>query len=129
MIKVRYYECEHCGKRFEDEGECRAHELEEEMGQHLNGFTLYDSLYNQVDFKEIAENFDKFNEVLYVAIQDEEAGDALNEFIEEEMGYQFYNEAGRPKTFPCVLGFWQGDCWQNLTAMRNDIDDILNHIC
>lgn len=128
MIEIRYYECELCGKRFEDEGECQAHERLEKMGQYLNRFTLYDSLYNPIDFKELTEDYNRYNDVYYVVIRDEEAGDALNEFIEDEMGYQFYNEAGWPDSYPCVLGFWQGDCWQNLTAMRNDIDEVLSHI-
>lgn len=128
MIEHRYYVCEHCGKRFEDEEECQAHERLEEMGQYLNRFTLYDSLYNPIDFKEIAENYDRYDDVFYVAIQDGVAGDALNEFIEEEIGYQFYKEAGRPISYPCVIGFWQDECWQNLTAMRNGLDEILTHV-
>ena len=128
MIEIGYYECELCGRRFEDESECQAHERLEKMEQYLDGFTLYDTLYNPINFKEVTEDCDRFNNVDYVVIRDEEAGDALNEFIEEEIGYQFYNEAGRPVSYPCVLGFWQGECWQNLTAMRNDIDEILNHV-
>lgn len=129
MIEIRYYECEHCGKRFEDEGECQAHERLEIMGQNLNDFAMYDSHYNRIDFKEIVKNYNKFDSVYYVAVNNEEAGDALNEFIEEEVGYQFYNEAGRPTSFPCVLGFWQGEeCWQNLTDLQNDLNEIFDHV-
>lgn len=128
MIEHHYYECEHCGKTFNDEYVCRAHELEEKMGQCLNGFTLYDHLYNPIDFKDVAEDYDKFNKVFYVVIRDKEAGDTLNEFIEEEIGYQFYSEVGQIISYPCVLGFWRDECWQNLTEMRNDIDEVFNHV-
>lgn len=128
MIEHRYYECEHCGKRFEDEGECQVHERLETMGQYLNDFTMYDSCYNLISFEEVAENFNEFSSVFYVVIRSKEAGDALNEFIEEEIGYQFYSEAGWPTSYPCVLGFWRDECWQNLTELRNDIDKILNHV-
>ena len=128
MIEHRYYECEHCGKRFEDESECQAHERLEEMGQYLNGFAMYDSCYVPISFEDIAMDYNKFEKVYYVTIRDEEAGDALNEFIEEELGYQFFNEAGWPTSYPCVIGFWRDECWQNLTEMQNNINEILNHV-
>jgi len=128
MIEIRYYECEHCGKRFEDEGECHAHELQEKMGNLIDGFTLYNSTYNIINPTDLVANQRAFDEVFFAVIHNKEAGNALNDFIENELGYSFYSEAGEPHSFPCVLGFWQDECWQNLSEMRKDIDEVFNHI-
>lgn len=128
MIEHRYYECEHCGKRFEDEVECHTHELQEKMGSFINDFTLYNNTYDPIDPLNLMTDKRAFDEVFFAVIRNEEAGEALNDFIENELGYSFYSEAGRPHSFPCLLGFWQDNCWQNLSEMREDINEIFNHI-
>lgn len=128
MIEQHYYECEYCGKVFDEEGECRAHEIKERMGTLVDGFTLYDDLYQPISFNDLASGENSFNDVEYVVIQNKEAGNTLNDYIENELGYSFYSEAETPVNYPCVLGFWRGDCWQNLTEMYSEIETILNHV-
>ena len=128
MIEIRYYECELCGKRFENEEECQAHERLEKMGTFVDGFTLYDDLYQPISFKDLVAKEKFFEDVFYVTIQNEKAGNALNDYIENELGYSFYREAGTPMHYPCVIGFWQGDCWQNLTEIHSYIETVLDHV-
>lgn len=128
MIEIRYYDCEYCGKRFDNEEECRAHELQEKMGGFASDIKLYDNGYDEVSLTEIMTDKRAFDQIFYVTIYSKEAGEALNDYIENELGYSFYNEAGRPTSFPCVLGFWRDECWQNLTEMQNDLDEVFNHV-
>ena len=128
MTEIHYYECDYCGEMFDDEGDCRAHEIKEKMGALADGFTLYDGLYQPISFTDLASGENNFDDVEYVVIQNKEAGDALNNYIENELGYSFYVETGTPVSYPCVLGFWRGECWQNLTEMYSEIGTILNYV-
>lgn len=128
MTEIHHYVCDYCGKIFDDEGDCHAHEIEERMGNLVDGFALYDELYQPIAFKDFLSHEARLDDIDYVTIQNKEAGEALNDFIENELGYSFYNEAGTPVSYPCVLGFWRGDCWQNLTEMYSEIGTIFSHV-
>lgn len=125
MKEIHYYECGYCGKRFDDEDECRAHEIEEKMGSLVDGFALYDERYQPITFKNLVSREADFNDVFYVAIRNKEAGEALNNFVEKELGYSFYEDTGMPPSYPCGLGFLQNTGWTNLTEIRKSIDEIL----
>ena len=128
MTEIHHYVCDYCGKIFDDEDDCHAHEIEERMGNLVDEIALYDELYQPIAFKDLISHKVRFDDIYYVSIQNKEAGEALNDFIENELGYSFYQETGMPTSYPCVLGFWQGDCWQNLTEMRDRIEAVFNHV-
>lgn len=128
MTEIHHYVCDYCGKTFDDEDDCYAHEFEEAMGALAKGFALYDKLYQPIAFKDLISHKAGFDDVCYVTIQNEEAGEALNDFIENELGYLFYGESGTPTSYPCVLGYWQGSCWMNLTETNDRIEAVLNHV-
>ena len=128
MTEIHHYVCDYCGKIFDDEDDCHAHEIEERMGNLVDEIALYDELYQPIAFKDLISHKVRFDDIYYVIIQNKEAGEALNDFIENELGYSFYQETGMPTSYPCVLGFWQGDCWQNLTEMRDRIEAVFNHV-
>ena len=98
------------------------------MGTFVDEIALYDELYQPIAFKDLISHKARFDDIYYVSISNKEAGEALNDFIENELGYSFYQEARTPASYPCVLGYWQGECWQNLTEMRDRIEAVLNHV-
>ena len=128
MTEIHHYVCDYCGKIFDDKDDCHAHEIEERMGNLVDEIALYDELYQPIAFKDLISHKVRFDDIYYVSIQNKEAGEALNDFIENELGYSFYGETGMPTSYPCVLGYWQGDCWQNLTEMRDRIEAVFNHV-
>lgn len=128
MIEICYYDCEYCGKRFDNEEECRAHELQEKMNGFASDIKLYDNGYDEVSLTEIITDKKTFDQIFYVTIYSKEAGEALNNYIENELGYPFYNEAGHPHNFPCTIGFWEDNNWLNLTEEQKQLEEVFNHI-
>lgn len=120
MLEFNYFECEVCGKRFEDSWECQFHEL----GHMAQAFPHEDLLMWKEDgelitVEELLENYGLLDSIYAVETVNEIAREYLRKMFDNyssECPYEnryFPNEDG--------LIYWDGDygvwvCYENKLA-------------
>lgn len=112
MKEVHYFQCEHCGKKFDDEGECRRHELVEAVDS--TKFQAY-----MGDERELVawpwDGYD-FEHINAIRIENKEAWNFLDNYIRDELGYCSPMEyLDLPKKWPAALfNIDYNDGWINI---------------
>lgn len=121
MKEVHYFQCEHCGKKFDDEDECRRHELTE--GADSSKFQAYD-----VNRKPVAWPWGgyEFEGITAIRVENEEAWAFLDTYIRYELGYCSPMEVvDLPKKWPVVLfNSNYDDTWINIEEEFNTIKTL-----
>lgn len=56
MTKIEKYICEFCGKEFDDEAECRKHELQEQFARTPTNQQFFDYRLNKISIKDILDH-------------------------------------------------------------------------
>ena len=56
MTKIEKYICEFCGKEFDDEAECREHELQEQFARTYQPTVFFDYRLNKISVKDVLNN-------------------------------------------------------------------------
>lgn len=56
MTKIEKYVCEFCGKEFDNEAECRKHELQEQFTRTYQSTVLFDYRLNKISVKDVLEH-------------------------------------------------------------------------
>lgn len=112
MKEVHYFQCEHCGKTFTDEEECRKHELQEATDS--SKFQAYAG-DNREPIVWPWDGYD-FEHINAIRIENQEAWAFLNDYIQHELGYCAPMEAlSLPKKWPVVVfNTDYGDTWINI---------------
>lgn len=109
MKEVHYYQCEYCGKTFEDEDECCRHELTEMVDS--SKFQAYE------DEKPVAWPWGgyEFEHINAICIENAIAWDFLNDYIQYNLGYCSPMEGmPLPDSWPVALFNSDGDLWINI---------------
>lgn len=111
MKEIHYYECEYCGKHFEDEDECRIHELLEKTD--TSKFRAYHYLNGElIPWPWGASEYERMN-ALWVA--DEKSWDFLDNYIQHELGYSSPMEGlPTPTKWPVAVFNSDSDTWVNV---------------
>ena len=63
MKKIEKYICEFCGKEFDDEEECSAHEIQEKFYRTYQSTVFFGCKFNEISVEDILDgesNFDAF---------------------------------------------------------------------
>ena len=74
MTKIEKYVCEFCGKEFDDEAECSAHEIQEKFYRTYQSTVFFGCKFNEISVEDILDgvsNIDAFqvfeeNEILLI---------------------------------------------------------------
>lgn len=113
MTEKTTYICDICGKEFEDEESCLAHEKEEKHKEFENRVALFDSDGNLVD--DITCAF-----TIYVA--DKEAFDYVNELLDEsgycDIPFDFFNKEE-------ILNIFYTDDNGDWSCLSSDLNELL----
>lgn len=119
MKEVHYYQCEYCGKTFEDEDECCRHELVEMADS--SKFQAYEG------DKPIAWPWGgyEFEHIDAIRIEDATAWDFLSDYIQYNLGYCSPTEGLLlPDTWPVVLYNPDGDLWVDVEEEFNKAKNL-----
>lgn len=119
MKEVHYYQCECCGKTFEDEDECYRHELVEMADS--SKFQAYEG------DKPITWPWGsyEFEHIDAIRIEDVTAWDFLSDYIQYNLGYYSPMEGLLlPDTWPVVLYNSDGNLWVNVEEEINKAKNL-----
>ena len=91
MTKIEKYICEFCGKEFDDEAECSAHEIQEKFYRTYQSTVFFGCKFNEISVEDIlngVSNIDAFQvfeeNQLYISLILEEGqcdGNLLSKII------------------------------------------------
>lgn len=109
MKEIHYYQCEHCGKKFEDEEECYNHELMETTDSSL--FQAYEG-DTPIPWPWGGHEYTSINAI---RIANKEIWDYLDEYIQAQLGYSSPMECvPTPTEWPVAVFNTDGDIWINV---------------
>lgn len=57
MTVIEKYVCDFCGKEFDDDGECYAHEIQEQFGSICQSVIFFGRHFNKISVKDILEGY------------------------------------------------------------------------
>lgn len=80
MTKIEKYICEFCGKEFDDEAECSAHEIQEQFNRTYQSTVFFDYRLNKISVKDI---FDKSVAIEAFQIFEEDEISLVKKLFEE----------------------------------------------
>lgn len=55
MTKIEKYICEFCGKEFDDEAECSAHEIQEQFNRTYHPTNFFGNHFNKISVEDVLE--------------------------------------------------------------------------
>ena len=122
MIEKHIYQCEVCGKEFNDDEDCRKHEMEHITAKLKGAVVMMDSLGEVLPLDDIHTAIERAY-AIYVGCK--EAANMLWELFENE-GYNApIRDIITPVLYPAFFIYDQDDCrWQYL----NDLEEEYNHL-
>ena len=135
MIEKHIYQCEVCGKEFNDEDECREHEMEHITAKLKGAVVMMDSLGKVLPLDDIHTAIERAY-AIYVGCK--EAADILWELFKDE-GYETPIENIRtPVLYPAFFIYDQDDYrwlylndleeeYNRLLELKNTAENILLH--
>lgn len=122
MTEIHYYQCEYCGKKFEDEGECHLHEVQE--GVDASKFRAYHNITGMVvPWPWTGSDYESINALW---ITDKVTWDFLDDYIQHELGYCSPMECvPTPEEWPvAVFNTDLGDTWINVKEAYKMAKDL-----
>ena len=123
MIEKHIYQCEVCGKEFNDEEDCRKHEMEHTASFIKNAVVMMDNGGEVLPLDDIRTAIEK-SYAIYVGCN--EAAKMLWELFEDE-GYETPIENIRtPVLYPAFFIYDQDDYrWLNLNDLEKEYNRLL----
>lgn len=55
MTKIEKYICEFCGKEFDDEAECSAHEIQEQFNRTYHSTNFFGNHFNKISVEDVLD--------------------------------------------------------------------------
>ena len=123
MIEKHTYQCEICGKEFNDEDECLEHELKCKTAGLENSVVMMDYERNILSFDNWEKTLDK---VYFVYITNQEAADKLEKLF-HEYNYDFpADDAQETVLYPALFAYQDnGMYWKSLQDIENEYNELL----
>ena len=123
MIEKRIYQCEVCGKEFNDEDDCREHEMEHITAKLKGGVVMMDSLGEVLPLEDIHTAIERAY-AIYVGCK--EAADILWEMFDDE-GYSAPIESiETPIQYPAFFIYdLDNYCWRDMRDLEEEYNRLL----
>ena len=123
MIEKHIYQCEVCGKEFNDEDECREHEMEHITAKLKGAVVMMDSLGEVLPLDDMHTAIERAY-AIYVGCK--EAADILWELFKDE-GYETPIEnISTPVLYPAFFIYDQDDYrWQYMRDLEEEYNRLL----
>ena len=124
MIEKHIYQCEVCGKEFNDEDDCRKHEMEHITAKLKGAVVMMDSLGKALPLDDIHAAIERAY-AIYVGCK--EAADILWEAFDDE-GYNTPIENIETSIqYPAFFIYDQGkDYWQYMRDLEEEYNRLLD---
>lgn len=123
MIEIHTYKCEVCGKEFEFDDECLAHELKCKTVGLENSVVMMDCNHNILSLDDWRKAIDR---VYFVYIANQETADKLEELF-NEYNYTFPTDDVQETVLYPVLFAYENDgaYWKSLQDVENEYNELL----
>lgn len=122
MIEKHIYQCEVCGKEFNDEEDCRKHEMEHNATKLKGAVVMMDSREKVLPLDDIRTAIDRCH-TIYVGCK--EAADILWGLFEDEGYSPPIRDIVTPVLYPAFFIYDKDNfCWLYL----NDLEEEYNHL-
>ena len=123
MIEKHIYQCEVCGKEFNDKDECREHEMEHITAKLKGAVVMMDSLGEVLPLDDMHTAIERAY-AIYVGCK--EAADILWELFKDE-GYETPIEnISTPVLYPAFFIYDQDDYrWQYMRDLEEEYNRLL----
>lgn len=123
MTEIHTYRCDVCGKIFDDEDDCRKHEMEHKTAELKTSVVMMNSdkkILPLDDWEMI------LNKAYFVYIANQEAANRLEEIF-QEYGYNFPAEDAQEKvSYPALFVYEDnGMHWKSLQDIENEYNEFL----
>ena len=123
MIEKHIYQCEVCGKEFDDEDKCLEHELKCKTAGLEDSVVMMDSGGNILSLDDRGEAMDK---AYFVYITNQEAADKLEKLFHE---YNFNfpaDDVQETVLYPALFAYQDnGMYWKSLQDIENEYNELL----
>lgn len=123
MIEIHVYKCEICGKEFEFDDECLAHELKHKTAGLENSVVMMDCNHNILSLDDWRKAIDR---AYFVYIANQEAADTLEELF-TKYNYTFpADDAQETILYPALFAYENdGAYWKTLQDVENEYNELL----
>ena len=124
MTEIHTYRCDVCGKTFDDEDDCREHEMKCKTAGLEKSVVMMDSLRNIIPLDNWEEAIDK---AYFIYIANQEAADKLEKLF-DEYNYNFpANDAQEAVLYPELFVYEDnGMYWKSLQDVENEYNELLD---
>lgn len=120
MIERYIYQCEVCGKEFNDEEDCRKHEIEHITAKLKGAVVMMDSLGEALPLDDIHTAVERAD-AIYVGCK--EVADILWELFEEDGYYSPITDIDTPIQYPAF--FTYDARWRYLRDLEEEYNRLL----
>lgn len=123
MIEIHTYKCEVCGKEFEFDDECLAHELKCKTAGLEHSVVMMDNNCNILPL----DNWEKaIDRAYFVYIVNQETADKLEELF-HEYNYNFpADDVQETVLYPALFSYEDsGMYWKSLQDVENEYNELL----
>lgn len=123
MTEIHTYRCDVCGKTFNDEEDCREHELKCKTTGLEKSVVMMDSLENIIPLNDWRKALDR---AYFIYIANQETADKLQNLF-YEYNYSFPTEdAQEAVLYPALFAYEDnGMYWKSLQDVENEYNELL----
>ena len=123
MTEIHTYRCDVCGKTFDDEDDCRKHELKCKTAGLEKSVVMMDSLGNIIPLNDWRKALDR---AYFIYIANQETADKLQNLF-YEYNYSFPTEdAQEAVLYPALFAYEDnGMYWKSLQDIENEYNELL----
>lgn len=123
MTVIEKYVCDFCGKEFDDDGECYAHEIQEQFDSICQSVIFFGRHFNKISIKDILEGYacDAFQ------VSKEEEIPLIKKLFEESSICSPWEKEGGDLPGKTGLYIWdyERDCWFMPVKVIEEMNGIL----
>ena len=123
MTVIEKYVCDLCGKEFDDDEECAAHEIQEQFDSTSQPIILFGRHFNKISVKDILEGYAC---VAFQLLKEEEIPLIKKLFEESAICSPWEKEGGNlPGRTGLYIWDYERDCWFMPAKVIEEMSGIL----
>ena len=123
MTELCIYQCDICGETFDNENDCRKHEIEHSVAELKDALVMMDSDGEILPLDDMHTAIER-SYTIYVKCKD--AADILWGLFKEEGFCTPASDVETPILYPTFFTFNQDDCqWQNMRDLEEEYNRLL----